>query len=201
MKWHDTSRWKKHKNTAKTIENRTWRHLAAFQARLDAPLDRCFMSVSFVSSSVAMLKFSGLIGTKLLVGLIWCICSVIVGLLCLNTSFCDLLLDILRGYTGNSRKARTLHSPFLFFQSVGNRVCWKAMWWILLTSKVSEAWTELIIIYIATHPQRPVFPLGGRVGEKGRGLCRMSLGTWAQMARPVSPSRTSTIVCKHTTRG
>ena len=36
---------------------------------------------------------------------------------------------------------------------------------------------ELIIIYIATHPQRPVFPLGGRVGEKGRGLCRMSLGT------------------------
>ena len=30
----------------------------------------CFMSVSFVSSSVAMLKFSGLIGTKLLVGLI-----------------------------------------------------------------------------------------------------------------------------------
>ena len=39
----------------------------------------------------------------------------------------DLLLDILRGYTGNSRKARTLHSPFLFFQSVGNRVCWKAM--------------------------------------------------------------------------
>ena len=36
---------KKHKNTAKTIENRTWRHLAAFQARLDAPLDRCFKSV------------------------------------------------------------------------------------------------------------------------------------------------------------
>ena len=31
---------KKHKNTAKTIENRTWRHLAACQARLDAPLDR-----------------------------------------------------------------------------------------------------------------------------------------------------------------
>ena len=93
MTWH--KQMKKHKNTAKTIENRTWRHLAAFQARLDAPLDRCFMSVSFVSSSVAMLKFSGLIGTKLLVGLIWCICSVIVGLLCLNTS----LLWFTAGYS------------------------------------------------------------------------------------------------------
>ena len=30
----------------------------------------CFMSVSFVSSSVAMLIFPGLIGTKLLVGLV-----------------------------------------------------------------------------------------------------------------------------------
>ena len=38
---------KKNKNAAKTIENRTWRHLAAFQARLDAPLDRCFPSFLF----------------------------------------------------------------------------------------------------------------------------------------------------------
>ena len=42
MKWQDRSRWKKHKNTAKNNENGTWRHLAAFQARLDAPLGRCF---------------------------------------------------------------------------------------------------------------------------------------------------------------
>ena len=39
MTWH--KQMKKHKNTAKTMENGTWRHLAAFQARLDAPLGRC----------------------------------------------------------------------------------------------------------------------------------------------------------------
>ena len=48
MTWH--KQMKKHKNTAKTIENRTWRHLAAFQARLDAPLDRCFSTYQYTWS-------------------------------------------------------------------------------------------------------------------------------------------------------
>ena len=47
---------KKHKNTAKTIENRTWRHLAAFQARFDALLDRCFSFSFALFCSVCVLN-------------------------------------------------------------------------------------------------------------------------------------------------
>ena len=44
------------------------------------------VACGIASSSVAMLKLSGFMGVKTLGGLMWCICSVIVGLFCLNTS-------------------------------------------------------------------------------------------------------------------
>lgn len=60
------------------------------------------------------------------------------------------------GYTGDSRKART--SLTFFFPVFGKSRLLEGYVMDLLTSKVSDAWTELTV-YIATHPQRPVFPL------------------------------------------